>query len=438
MIGIGIATLLARTGRRLAGPPSMRRAGSRAVGLPLPRQCGLAQPGLPAARKPARRIRPRRRRRSRQGRADQALRGRRRASNRPSSTGWASSRSGRAARAAASSRCSADSRRNAARSTIRSSRCARTSTARSARSSGCRATAASARGSGAASWLRSARTIAARNIANTRPAGRAAFSRTCSAAAGILRRHRMRRWRAPTGRCACAAATASTSRSPIPPCRASSPTTSGFASACARPTEATLYSHRNPGEDVARAVSTSGRSYSELPTAFSYRKQFNAACSCRAPGQSWADALRQGDDQTVERGDIVVTEERARQLSQPRFDAQGKPVNLGPTSGRPAPKSAEAVSAAPLPPAGAAKPAAAAHPPRRKRSRKSPASARCARSGRPFIRCGNGQHEVRAPIISRPERRVSLYDLSRCSRAPASSCASRGLRRYTLLVAVSE
>ena len=58
--------------------------------------------------------------------------------------------------------------------------------------------------------------------------------------------------------------------------------------------EVTLYSHRNPGEDVARAVSTSGRSYSELPNAFSYRKQYNAACQCRAPGQSWADALRQG------------------------------------------------------------------------------------------------------------------------------------------------
>jgi hypothetical protein len=122
-------------------------------------------------------------------------------------------------------------------------------------------------------------------------------------------------------------------------------------------TEATLYSHRNPGEDVARAVSSGGRLYSELPAAFSYRKQFNAACSCRSPGQSWADALRQGDDQTLERGDIVVTEERAKQLSQPRFDAQGKPVNLDPNPGRPGPvpKSAT-VNAAPL--AAAAKPAA--------------------------------------------------------------------------------
>src|SRR5207253_256550 len=55
--------------------------------------------------------------------------------------------------------------------------------------------------------------------------------------------------------------------------------------------EVMLYSHRNPGEDVSRAVSISGRLYSDLPTAFSYRKQFTPACSCRVPGQSWAEAL---------------------------------------------------------------------------------------------------------------------------------------------------
>jgi len=106
-------------------------------------------------------------------------------------------------------------------------------------------------------------------------------------------------------------------------------------------------------------VSTSGRSYSELPNAFSYRKQYNAACQCRAPGQSWADALRQsqgqGPDQTVERGDIVVTEERAKQLSQPRFDAQGKPVK--PDPGRPA---ANTVAGSAAQPAAEAPPAPAA------------------------------------------------------------------------------
>jgi hypothetical protein len=117
-----------------------------------------------------------------------------------------------------------------------------------------------------------------------------------------------------------------------------------------------LYSHRNPGEDVARAVSTAGRTYSELPTAFSYRKQYNPACSCRLPGQSWAEALRQGDDQTVERGDILVTEERARQLSQPRFDALGRPVSIDPAPPRPG-------AAAPRSAAGTSSPARTAAPP---------------------------------------------------------------------------
>jgi hypothetical protein len=110
----------------------------------------------------------------------------------------------------------------------------------------------------------------------------------------------------------------------------------------------------------------SGKLYSELPAAFSYRKQLNPSCSCRAPGQSWADALRQGDD-LIERGDIVVTEERARQLSQPRFDAQGKPIIPdNQTKPAPGPRSSNAgggnnaaVSSAPLEAAGTPLPAAA-------------------------------------------------------------------------------
>jgi hypothetical protein len=100
-----------------------------------------------------------------------------------------------------------------------------------------------------------------------------------------------------------------------------------------------LYSHRSSGEDIGQAVSTSGRLYTELPSAFAYRKQFNPSCSCKAVGQTWADALKQLDDQTVERGDVVVTEERAKQMSQPQTDAQGKPL-------RPAPKGTPAAQPA--------------------------------------------------------------------------------------------
>jgi hypothetical protein len=115
--------------------------------------------------------------------------------------------------------------------------------------------------------------------------------------------------------------------------------------------EVAIYSHRNPGEDVSRAMSISGKLYTDLPTAFSYRKTYNAACSCRAPGQSWAEALRQGDDQTLERGDIVVTEERSRQLSQPRFDAQGRPVSVDAGSVKPGTPVPAAIAAPPAAPA---------------------------------------------------------------------------------------
>jgi hypothetical protein len=85
--------------------------------------------------------------------------------------------------------------------------------------------------------------------------------------------------------------------------------------------EAVLYTHRNPGEDVAQAVSSSGRVYKDLANAFRYRREYVAACSCRHPGQTWAEALGTTRDSTIERGDVVVTEEKAKALSQPRNDS---------------------------------------------------------------------------------------------------------------------
>jgi hypothetical protein len=81
--------------------------------------------------------------------------------------------------------------------------------------------------------------------------------------------------------------------------------------------EVMLYSYRNPGEDIQQAVSISGQPYTALPNAFRYRKEFTTACSCRKPGQSWADALKNADDSTtLESGDIVVTDQNAKALSQ--------------------------------------------------------------------------------------------------------------------------
>jgi len=91
--------------------------------------------------------------------------------------------------------------------------------------------------------------------------------------------------------------------------------------------EVALYSYHNPGEEVNQAVSLNGRPYTELPAAFSYRKALDKTCSCRKPGESWSQALKvNGNDATIAPGDVVVTEQNAKKLSQPRIGADGKPI----------------------------------------------------------------------------------------------------------------
>lgn len=81
--------------------------------------------------------------------------------------------------------------------------------------------------------------------------------------------------------------------------------------------EVVLFAHRNPGEDVEQAVSINGQPYTSLANAFRYRQEFNPSCSCKRAGESWAEALG-GTDSSIERGDIIVTEERAKQMSLPQ------------------------------------------------------------------------------------------------------------------------
>ena len=61
-------------------------------------------------------------------------------------------------------------------------------------------------------------------------------------------------------------------------------------------TEATLFTYRNPGEDMNQAVSINGQPYSSLPNAFKFRTEFNASCACKAAGQTWSEALKSVDD----------------------------------------------------------------------------------------------------------------------------------------------
>jgi Protein of unknown function (DUF2865) len=84
-------------------------------------------------------------------------------------------------------------------------------------------------------------------------------------------------------------------------------------------TEAALYAYRNPGEDINQAVAVNGQPYTALPNAFRFRTEFNPSCSCKAPGQTWSDALKSIDDKAAaeQQGDIIVTEESAKKMQRP-------------------------------------------------------------------------------------------------------------------------
>jgi hypothetical protein len=89
--------------------------------------------------------------------------------------------------------------------------------------------------------------------------------------------------------------------------------------------DVSLYSYPNPGGDMNQAISVSTQQpYTSLANAFRYRQSLDPTCSCRHPGESWSQALKNIDHSTVEQGDIVVNEQRAKAMSQPRVDAQGR------------------------------------------------------------------------------------------------------------------
>jgi hypothetical protein len=120
--------------------------------------------------------------------------------------------------------------------------------------------------------------------------------------------------------------------------------------------DATLFSYRNPGEDMNSAVSLGGQPYSSSPNAFRYRTEFNPSCACKATGQTWSDALKNIDDKSsAEQGDIIVTEERAKKMSQPVSKAGPVTQKKGATPATPASAPAADVPAtASTPPASTA------------------------------------------------------------------------------------
>lgn len=91
--------------------------------------------------------------------------------------------------------------------------------------------------------------------------------------------------------------------------------------------EAKLFS-RAPGAELKAATALDGSSYADLPNALKFEKAFDRTCSCKPPDKSWAEALAGAETLLGEgrAGDIVVTPEKAEELSRPRTAAT-KPAN---------------------------------------------------------------------------------------------------------------
>jgi Protein of unknown function (DUF2865) len=117
-------------------------------------------------------------------------------------------------------------------------------------------------------------------------------------------------------------------------------------------TEASLYTYRNPGEDMNQAVSIGGQTYTSSPNAFKFRSEFNPSCACKAAGQTWSDALKSIDDKSAaeQQGDIIVTEEGSKKMARPQAKSAPVPAKKGSvatTAPDSAPPSTSAPSTAP-------------------------------------------------------------------------------------------
>jgi hypothetical protein len=85
--------------------------------------------------------------------------------------------------------------------------------------------------------------------------------------------------------------------------------------------DVSLYTYPASGE-IEQAVSISGARYIDSPNALQYRKTFDSSCSCRRRGQSWAEALANAEVRLgrEDKTDIIVTPEKAAELSRPKLD----------------------------------------------------------------------------------------------------------------------
>jgi hypothetical protein len=93
---------------------------------------------------------------------------------------------------------------------------------------------------------------------------------------------------------------------------------------------------RVPGQEVKTAVGLDGTPYMSLPAALKFEKTYDPACTCKPPGQSWADALENAEKILGHegRGDIIVTPEKSAEMSRPKAETSKRGKLIEPTAAK--------------------------------------------------------------------------------------------------------
>jgi hypothetical protein len=121
-------------------------------------------------------------------------------------------------------------------------------------------------------------------------------------------------------------------------------------------TEVAVYT-RNPARDVSSALSVDGQPYNDLPNALKFEKSVEPNCGCKAPNQSWVEALAHAEEVLGQMGgasekDTTVTEQQSQALSQP-LPAAAKDKTRGKKADDPAKTAAPPILVAPAAQTGA-------------------------------------------------------------------------------------
>jgi hypothetical protein len=94
--------------------------------------------------------------------------------------------------------------------------------------------------------------------------------------------------------------------------------------------EVALYSFPFGGT-IHEAVSSTGEPYAHLTSADKFAQSYDPACSCRAPGQSWVEALAAAEARYGRHShDILVTAEVSDRMSRPAQNQKAKPAPADP------------------------------------------------------------------------------------------------------------